>query len=247
MVNSQGVYEALKKLFVTDKDGHIIVDSIGTWGAVDITDDWTRQLGLVDLSRVLGAALAHTNPVIVRISDGTSAYLNPQTIRTLTSADVVTADSLSKWGGTTLTGRDITPDIKQLSDMEDVNKLMVIPAAKGKTTIYMGTATSNASATIKTVTAGKTFYLCHANLTVSGTAVYLNGSGFLEADTGGNASFAQLARYDIWTSTTATQGPVGSVPITPAVPVPFTAGTVFRVRSNQASVNASGTVIGWEE
>lgn len=31
----------------------------------DITDDWTRQLGLVDLSRVLGAALSKTNPVLI--------------------------------------------------------------------------------------------------------------------------------------------------------------------------------------
>jgi hypothetical protein len=90
-IESLGVYEALKKLFVTDKDGHIIVDSFGAGLTVDISDDWTRQLGLVDLSRVLGATLAHTNPVIVRISDGTSAYLNPQTIRALTSADIITA------------------------------------------------------------------------------------------------------------------------------------------------------------
>jgi len=30
----QDVYEALKKLFVTDKNGHIIVDSIGTWPGI---------------------------------------------------------------------------------------------------------------------------------------------------------------------------------------------------------------------
>ena len=113
-LGSRGVYEALKKLFVTDKDGHIIVDSIGTWGTVDISDDWTRQLGLVDLSRVLGAALAHTNPVITRISDGTSAFIDPRSIRALLATDLVTADSLTKWGGTPLTGRDISGDLSKL-------------------------------------------------------------------------------------------------------------------------------------
>ena len=129
----QSVYQALKRLFVTDKDGHIIVDSIGTWGAVDITDDWTRQLGLMDLSRVLGAALAHTNPVIVRISDGVSAYLNPQTIRALTSADVVTADSLSKWGGTALTGRDTSLDLAKLQPPSSIGTLADVTAAASAT------------------------------------------------------------------------------------------------------------------
>lgn len=40
---------------------------------VSLADDWARQLGLVDLSRVLGAALSVTNPVIARLSNGTIA------------------------------------------------------------------------------------------------------------------------------------------------------------------------------
>lgn len=43
---------------------------------VDMPDDWIRELGKVDLSRVLGAVLAHANPVIMRVSDG-SAFFNP--------------------------------------------------------------------------------------------------------------------------------------------------------------------------
>jgi hypothetical protein len=38
--------------------------------AADITDRWARQLGQVDIARVLGAALSHANPVISRITDG---------------------------------------------------------------------------------------------------------------------------------------------------------------------------------
>lgn len=37
--------------------------------AVDVTDRWARQLGLVDLSRVLGAALTPANPVVTGIFD----------------------------------------------------------------------------------------------------------------------------------------------------------------------------------
>ena len=55
-----------------------ILDSSSATINVDVTDEWTRQLGLVDLSRVLGAALAHTNPVITRISDGVSAFIDPR-------------------------------------------------------------------------------------------------------------------------------------------------------------------------
>lgn len=60
---------------------------------VDITDDWTRQLGQVDLARVLGAALSHSNPVIARLTDGTD-FIDPRNIRTLTSSDVVTVNNL---------------------------------------------------------------------------------------------------------------------------------------------------------
>jgi len=42
----------------------------------DVSDKWTRQLGLIDISRVLGSALAHSNPVIVRLTNG-SAFIDP--------------------------------------------------------------------------------------------------------------------------------------------------------------------------
>jgi hypothetical protein len=45
--------------------------------AVSLANDFTRQLGQVDLYRVLGATLAHTNPVIVRLSTG-ATWLDPR-------------------------------------------------------------------------------------------------------------------------------------------------------------------------
>lgn len=45
----------------------------------DISDDWTRQLGLVDLSRYAGAAVGHGNPLISRLTDG-SSFIDPRDI-----------------------------------------------------------------------------------------------------------------------------------------------------------------------
>ncbi|RLC85623.1 MAG: hypothetical protein DRJ03_11135 [Chloroflexi bacterium] len=52
-------------------------------GTIDISSDWNRELGQIDLARVLGAALSHSNPVIVRITDG-SAFIDPRNIRQIT-------------------------------------------------------------------------------------------------------------------------------------------------------------------
>jgi hypothetical protein len=125
--NAAIAYDATNDRFKVD----IEKMTVGTID-VNITDKWARQLGLVDLSRVLGAALSYANPVIVRLTNGSAfidptdvadraarllgiAYgnkgqlqqrttsldllvqltsagveINPQTIRALTSSDVVT-------------------------------------------------------------------------------------------------------------------------------------------------------------
>jgi len=82
--NDALAYDTVNDRFKVD----IEAMSVGTL-ITDITDDWTRQLGLVDLSRVLGAALSHSNPVIVRLTNGT-AFIDPKDIRALTSSDIVT-------------------------------------------------------------------------------------------------------------------------------------------------------------
>jgi len=63
-----------------------------TAGALDVNvTNWTpTQLVNVNLQQVLGADLSHTNPLIIRISDGVDAFIDPREIRTLTSADTVT-------------------------------------------------------------------------------------------------------------------------------------------------------------
>jgi len=52
MVGSKGVYEALKKLFVTDKDGHIAVDDLTKWGGTPLTGRDT-SLDLANLDETL--------------------------------------------------------------------------------------------------------------------------------------------------------------------------------------------------
>jgi len=61
-----GTYARIK----VKSDGTVIVEGTATIsGDVNVTDKWTRQLGQVDLARVLGSALSVTNPVIAGLYD----------------------------------------------------------------------------------------------------------------------------------------------------------------------------------
>jgi len=203
----------------------------------------------IDLELVLGTALAHTNPVIVRISDGTSAYLNPQTIRALTAADVVTADSLTKWGGTALTGRDISLDTKVLTDTKDTTAVAVttIPKAKGKTTIRAWAEAGNGFSTIYTVTGSKTFYLVSAALSGFAYTTSVAGNVSLDVDTGGNGVFIALLSSYLTSGAAGTALPTTNLSLSPSIPMPFTAGTVFRARAVNANIYADCMIMGWEE
>jgi hypothetical protein len=157
-----------------------ILDSASPAIDVNVTDKWTRQLGQMDLARVLGAALSKTNPIFSRLTDGTDTYDAAKTGQLPTALDtgalkvreqnpltsisvsdfpadypdsaVATKlagglpaaldtgalkireqnwpatydvsdratrilgeiDNLKKWGGTSLTGRDISGDLSKL-------------------------------------------------------------------------------------------------------------------------------------
>lgn len=66
-----------------DPDNDRFYVDIANWSAGDlpitIANDMTRELGIVDLSYVLGSALAHDNPVIVRLTNG-SAFIDPSDV-----------------------------------------------------------------------------------------------------------------------------------------------------------------------
>lgn len=70
--NDAIAYDAVNDRFKVDIEA-MTVGTINT----NVSDRWARQLGQVDLARVLGAALAHSNPVIARLTDG-SAFIDPR-------------------------------------------------------------------------------------------------------------------------------------------------------------------------
>ena len=82
-------------------------------GVTDITDRWNRQLGQIDLARVLGAVLAHGNPVITRITDG-GAFIDPRDVSDRAARVLGVITSLTQWAGVALTGRDISLDLAKL-------------------------------------------------------------------------------------------------------------------------------------
>lgn len=204
-VGSTGIYDALKKLFVDDRDGHIIVDS-----------------------------------AIVTATD--------LDIRNLTSTDVVT-DEVSKWGGTALTGRDISLDLKTLTDafITAASAIRTLPMAKGITTIVKNAGVVNGTATVHTVTNGKTFYLTGGWIQVKAYASSVNDSGHLDVDTGGNGVFRVLGTVTVWTPASTVAGCVGTCQVTTCAAMPFPSNTVFNIISGAANVAANGGIMGWEE
>lgn len=142
--------------------------------------------------------------------------------------------------GTAQTARDWSSDFKTLTDNTDTDKYRTIPMAKGKTSILKsGNATGVATTIIYTVTAGKVFYLVGCAHTSVGPAA--GCASVLQVDTGGDAVFRNLLKLDsVATSAVATS-------LTPSIPMPFVAGSVFRVTSNIAGLVADASIIGWEE
>ena len=65
------------------------------FGVTDITDRWARLLGQIDLARVLGAALAHANPVIARLTDGAAFDITFATLRDAITAAAPNAKTLN--------------------------------------------------------------------------------------------------------------------------------------------------------
>ena len=311
-----------------DKDNDWLKVSIKDSIALDVSDDWTRELGQVDIARILGAAPAEDNALPSQLTDGTDFYdsrdrtwnlgdsdvpdLKDRPARQLgyvyghldqvlrqkaTTFDLLTYDDavndllaaglptsldtgalkireqnplsgfatsakqdtmitalqiiddmdFKKWSGTPLTGRDISSDLQTLTDNSIANTYRVRPMAKGITTITAGNAATNTTTNIYTVTAGKTFYLTYAMLSQAWTAASIAlSSGYLLYQAGG----AGGDLYLIWGagSTSALIDRYGQiVPLTPSVPMPFTAGTIFKVQSNAVNLTAVATIMGWEE
>jgi hypothetical protein len=112
---------------------------------------------------------------------------------------------------------------------------VVIPKAVGKITItpYINTNGTAETVTLYTVPANKTFYLCGAFL--SYTASGAGGNCFM------------LINGVNWIVTHASVA--GSLALTYplTVPLPFPAGTVFAIESDNVNLVSYGSLIGWTE
>jgi len=122
----------------------------------------------------------------------------------------------------------------------------VLPQAYGKTPIIKSNSASNNSAIIHTVTAGKIFYLTGGQLEILNTAASNQQDGYLEVDTGGDGVFRKLLFMSLSNSALIDRSSK-VCPLTVNVPLPFPAGTVFRVTSLSANISLYGTIIGWED
>jgi len=115
----------------------------------------------------------------------------------------------------------------------------VLPSAKGKTTIVRSTTANNTTSTIYTVTNGKIFYLCYAQLGVdsdqNNDVCTLKIGGIILITLVGTSSGIAGART--WTSENCS----------PTVPLPIPAGTAITITSPTVEDEVKGSIAGWEE
>lgn len=121
------------------------------------------------------------------------------------------------------------------------NTIGNINEARGKTMLYNQGAVSNGLATIRTVTAGKTYYLLALGLNVHST----NDGEVAQVYAGTSASMLMF----IQTGVTATYNTrFEATYVVPFLhPLPIAAGTAIKVQSSAAGTSAYAWIIGWEE
>lgn len=124
-----------------------------------------------------------------------------------------------------------------------------INAARGRTTIvaHISPNVNNTVSIVYTVTPGKTFFLVEGSLFMEQESAASGGSCFLEVDTAGNGTFRILLGASGKEITAAGAAPNSAPCFGLGIAMPFVAATVFRVRSDTASLYAGGGIIGWEE
>lgn len=167
---------------------------------------------------------------------------------TVTVTGTVAATQSGIWNISTLTSITNTVTISGTVTVSGTVTISgdVNVKASGITTIYKSISANNAVNNIHTVTAGKTFYLVSLQLAVTNNGSGNFQTGNVQADTGGDSSFIALLVVSVTTDAVITINS-DSVLLTPSVPMPFTAGTVFRVSSYDANVYSYAQLIGWEE
>ena len=226
-------------------------------GQLGIWDGTQWVAGDPDCNIVKWGGTALTARDITTLLDHLNVDLSTRALETGGNlAALVTGMNTSKWGGTALTGRDITTLLDHLNvnlDTRaseatlvaalDTDKFRVLPMAKGKTTILKNNGRGGVgTVNLYTVTAGKTFYLVHAQAVHTDTVANERSYGQLEVDTGGDGVFRSLIMTDCHGLNTMT------AVISPNGLLSFPAGSVFRFQIwAGAGGGLNGVISGWEE
>ena len=93
-VGAASIYESLKKLFVTDKDGHITIDDLTEWGGTALTGrDISGDLALLQPASAIGT-----------LADVTAAAAATQLVVASTPCKGVAVESLAANTGTIRVG-----------------------------------------------------------------------------------------------------------------------------------------------
>lgn len=163
---------------------------LGSSDIPDLLDKWARQLGQIDLARILGAAASVTNPLPVRITDG-SAFKDPTLIRALTSADVVTAQQTTRTSMTVKPEREDLTSLGATATLTGGTGLQIVPpsgslkpkiydadfevVAAGLHCFYFGTTTTLSSKRIlsRTTVGPILKSLFHPRVGAAGDGIYL--------------------------------------------------------------------------
>ena len=113
--------------------------------------------------------------------------------------------------------------------------------ARGKTILYDRTDVTNGTATVRTVTAGKTYYLLQAALSYYATAGNKTALMFI----GTSASI--LFRMNSTITPTYHTADRDTLIFVYPHPIPIAAGTAIQIDSSDAGLKADGWIMGWEE
>lgn len=258
------------------KNGSFVTGNLDGWDTViNTTVDLTRPFGLSNSVKILGNAVPNTNFISQYIAPQIGSRLqftfvtftptgshannldliiiytdNSTETKTVTANNsfvIFTFNPTSNkrvyaFSFGTLTTDDVwVSSIYCQSDcLDSDSNNEVLPKAKNKTTIFKHNIATSTTANIYTVTAGKTFYLVSAWLHAKGIGT-IDGNAYL--DTGGADRLLMLgAPYSA-----ATDRITSSASLALTAPMPFAAGTIFRVGSDSAGCYGFAGVIGWEE
>lgn len=112
---------------------------------------------------------------------------------------------------------------------------------EGKTILYNSNSKANGTETLRTVTAGKTYYMIMAGLSYKATASSRVGILYVDSDTN------HLIHHISAITATYNEVDRGSTVVVFPHPLPVAAGIDININSDAATIGVYGWIVGWEE